>query len=254
MKNILLIGCLAFVLYSAPAQEHSGGSAQSPAAGPAQKNAFSGKVVETMNAGDYTYIRLDTGKTNIWAAAPKFPVKVGDTASIAAGMPMEQYHSKSLNRDFDVVYFTDRVSVNGAQPGAAGDVTSELPKGHPPIGGAGGAHGKAAQTKVDLSGIKKVEGGQTIAEIYADKAKLSGKDVKVRGKVVKYNGGIMGKNWIHLRDGTGAEGSNDLLVTSNSEAKVGDTVLATGKLVLNKDFGAGYKYSVLIEDAKITIE
>lgn len=225
--------------------------AQQPAQAPDAKGAFSGKVVETMNAGDYTYVRVDTGKTNVWAAAPRFSVKVGDTAAIAAGMPMPQYRSKTLNRDFDVVYFTDRVSVNGtpSSAGTAGDV-QELPQGHPPIGG----QAPAAKPKVELSGIRKAEGGRTVAEVYADKGKLNGKQVKVRGKVVKYNGSIMGKNWVHLRDGTGTEGSNDLLVTTASEAKVGDTVLATGTVSLNKDFGANYKYSVMLEDAKVVVE
>ncbi len=223
---------------------------QQIATGPDAKGGFSGKVVEAMDAGDYTYVRIDTGKTNVWAAAPKFAVKVGDSASLAAGMPMPKYHSKTLNRDFDVVYFTDRVSVNGS-PGSTetAGAMPELPKGHPPIGGA-----MAAKPKVDLSGIKKAEGGKTVAEVYSEQAKLKGKQVKVRGKVVKYNGNIMGKNWVHLRDGTGSEGSNDLLVTTDSEAKVGDTVLATGTVALNKDFGANYKYPVMLEDAKLAVE
>lgn len=225
-------------------------SAQNATAFPDSKGGFSGKVVETMNAGDYTYVRVDTGETNVWAAAPRFPVKVGDTAAIAAGMPMPKYHSKTLGRDFDVVYFTDHVSINGASSSAGNaGIMQELPKGHPAIGGAA-----AAKPKIDLSGIKQAEGGKTVAEIYAEKAELSGKQLKVRGKVVKYNGNIMGKNWVHLRDGTGAEGSNDLLVTTTTEAKVGDTVLVTGKVAVNKDFGANYKYPVMIEDAKLQVE
>ncbi len=246
MKYNRLFACLFLAVSVVSASV----SAQNTPALPDSKGGFSGKVVETMNAGDYTYVRVDTGKTNVWAAAPRFPVKVGDAAGIAAGMPMPKYHSKTLNRDFDVVYFTDRVSINGASP-SAGDagVMQELPKGHPAIGGAA-----AAKPTVDLSGIKKAEGGKTVAEVYAEKTKLSGKQLKVRGKVVKYNGNIMGKNWVHLRDGTGAEGSNDLLVTTTTEAKVGDTVLVTGTIAVNKDFGANYKYSVMIEDAKLQVE
>ncbi len=225
-------------------------NAQQPSKAPDTSGAFSGKVTETMDTGEYTYVRVDTGKTNVWAAAPKFSVKVGDTATIPAGMAMPQYHSKTLNKDFDLVYFTDRVEVNGgAKNSAATPALQELPKGHPPIGGQA-----VPNTKVDLSGIKKAEGGETIAQIYADKTKLSGKHVKVRGKVVKYNGNILGKNWLHLRDGTGAEGSNDLLVTTSAEAKIGDTVVATGTLALNKDFGANYKYAVMIEEAQVKVE
>ncbi len=246
MKYTLLI-CAAVLVLNLGAGR---ALAQQTGKGPDANGGFSGKVAEIMDAGDYTYVRVDTGKTNLWAAAPKFAAKIGDQAVVASGMAMPDYHSKTLNRDFPVVYFTDRVVINGAatSPGILG-TTQDLPKGHPPIGGP-----TAGKQKIDLSGIKKAEGGKTIAEIYADKTQLSGKQVKVRGKVVKYNGNIMGKNWVHLRDGTGSEGSNDLLVTTTSEAKLGDTVLATGTVSLNKDFGANYKYSVMLDDARIVEE
>jgi hypothetical protein len=124
-----------------------------------------------------------------------------------------------------------------------------LPPGHPSLTGGGTA-------AVDLTGIQRAEGGQTIQEIYAAKSSLAGKPVMVRGKVVKYNAMILGKNWLHIRDGTGSAGNqdNDLTVTTAAETKVGDTVLVTGNVSTNRDFGAGYKYSVMIEDAGVTVE
>ena len=220
-------------------------TASTAAAG--ETGGFSGKVTETMNAGDYTYLQVDTGPKKVWIAAPKFTVKVGDAASIKQGMPMPNYHSKVLNRDFDVVYFTDRVVLNGKAP-ALQQPSAELPTGHPPIPGV------ATVPSMDLSGIKKAKGGKTIEEIYAEKTKLSGHPVTVRGKVVKYNSAIMGKNWLHIKDGTGAEGSNDLLATTSADVKVGDTVLVTGRVSLNKDFGANYKYAVMIEEAEVAVE
>jgi hypothetical protein len=108
---------------------------------------------------------------------------------------------------------------------------------------------------VDLSGIAKAEGGKTIAEVYAEKDQLAGQKVAVRGKVVKVNAGIMDKNWVHVRDGSGAEGTNDLTVTTVSAVpNVGDTVLVTGQVSLNKDFGMGYAYSVIVEDADVKVE
>jgi hypothetical protein len=64
----------------------------------------------------------------------------------------------------------------------------------------------------------------------------------------------MGKNWIHLVDGTGAKGTSDLTMTTNDTVKVGDTILASGDIVVAKDFGAGYKYDLLIENTKVTAE
>jgi hypothetical protein len=102
--------------------------------------------------------------------------------------------------------------------------------------------------------IQKAKGGYTVEELYAKKDKLNGKKVSVRGKVVKFSPGIMGRNWIHLQDGTGKQGTNDMTVTTNQTAAVGDTALVTGTLVTNKDFGAGYKYAVIIEDATVKVE
>jgi hypothetical protein len=113
----------------------------------------------------------------------------------------------------------------------------------------------APTEEVDLSGIAKAEGGRTVAEVFAEKDQLAGQPVIVRGKVVKSNPDIMGKNWLHVRDGSGAEGTNDLTVTtSGAVPNVGDTVLVKGPLALDKDFGMGYVYDVIVEDAEVTVE
>jgi type IV pilus biogenesis protein CpaD/CtpE len=109
--------------------------------------------------------------------------------------------------------------------------------------------------EVDLSGIAKADGGKTVAEVFAEKDQLAGQPVVLRGKVVKSNPNIMGKNWLHVRDGSGAEGTNDLTVTtSGAVANVGDTVVVKGAVALNKDFGMGYVYDVIVEDAEVTVE
>lgn len=239
LHYIFLIGSLAL---SAPA-------AESPDI--TLSGDFSGTVVETLEAAGYTYVQVDTGKKKVWAAAPQLSVKVGDTLEVGKAMPMRNYHSKTLDRDFEVVYFTADTTVNGGSPATPGS-SAELPPNHPPIAG----HGSSPQSapKLDFSDIKKAEDGKSIAEVYADKAKLSGQEVKVRGRVVKFNANIMSKNWIHIQDGTGKDGSNDLTVTSQSGAKVGDLVLVQGKVTADRDFGGSYQYSIIIEDAKITVE
>ena len=112
------------------------------------------------------------------------------------------------------------------------------------------------QSDVRPTGITKAEGGKTIQEIFDEKAALAGSKVTVRGKAVKVNAGIMGKNWVHVRDGSGANGDNDLTVTTTSPSlpDVGDTVLVTGTLALDQDFGMGYQYAVILEDAEVKAE
>jgi hypothetical protein len=136
--------------------------------------------------------------------------------------------------------------------GIAQAASAPLPEGHPTIDTRGGT--APAAPKHDFSKIVKPKGGKTVQEVYQEKDKLNGKRVTLRGKVVKYNEAIMGKNWLHLRDGTGKEPANDLTVTTQAKAKVGDMVLLEGTVTLDKDLGAGYNYDVLIEDAKVKTE
>ena len=210
---------------------------------------ITGKVVETMNAGSYTYVQVDDGSKKIWVAAPQFAVAVGDRVVVPDGMAMRDFYSKTLGRTFDLVSFVSGVQVVGGKA-AEGQ----------PGGGNGGfahpmpGHGAAGAASVDLSNITKVEGGQTVAELFSKKGELAGKEVSVRGRVVKYTGAVMGKNWIHVQDGSGSAGTNDLTVSTSATAAVGNTVLVRGKLSTDKDFGFGYKYDVLIEDAAVTVE
>jgi ribosomal protein S17 len=242
---ILAAGCKDETPKTTAAPETPAHTSAAPA--PATAPGKSGTVIETMNAAGYTYIQVDTGSEKIWAAAPEFQVKAGDTVAIAEGMPMPNYHSKTLDRDFDVVYFVPSVMVGGAEGLLAAGTGEQLPSGHPTIEAT-------VPQEVDLSGIVKAEGGKTVAEIYAGKADLVGQQVSLRGKVVKFNPEIMKKNWIHLQDGTGTEGTNDLTITTSTMAKVGDSILVTGILAADKDFGYGYKYDLIIEDGQVTIE
>jgi hypothetical protein len=146
------------------------------------------------------------------------------------------------------LYYYGRSTNRSPAPVAVGaDRPATLPEGHPPIG-AGVA------PDVDLSGIEVPEGGANIATVYKEKDELKGKEVLVRGKVVKFTPGVMDKNWIHIRDGSGGEGTNDLTVTTDASVEVGDLVTVRGTVALDQDFGFGYKYVVLLENAKVTVE
>ena len=216
-------------------------------------SGYSGTVTETMDSGGYTYVCIDTGKEKIWAAAPKLSVKTGDVAHIPPGSLMTNYHSKTLNRTFDEIYFVPQIALPGAD--ASPQQTVKTGAGAPQMGG-GGMKSKpsAAPINMDFSGIKKPAGGKTVAEIFAEKAALSGKEVKLCGKVVKFSSEIMGKNWLHLQDGTGSQETNDLTITTSSTVQVGETVEVSGILTLDKDFGFGYKYNVIIEDANVLVK
>ena len=158
----------------------------------------------------------------------------------------------------------------GPLPPGAGN---ELPPGHPPLGPAPGAapaggqatsaplqpppHGAAMSGGADLGEVKVPRAvgpdARTIAEVFAQRAALKDKTVTIRGKVVKYNPGIMGRNWIHLRDGTGTAGKdNDVTVTSQDAVKLGEVVVVRGKVAIDQDIGMGTPYPVVVQDAKVT--
>ena len=209
---------------------------------PAAGTTFAGKVMETMDAGTYTYVRVASGEQEIWAASNHFDVAVGEQVVVPLDMPMENFHSDTLNRDFEVIYFAGAISREGeARPPV-------MPPGHPPIAGAGAAHGGAP-----VAAVEPVAGGLTVAEIWAGRSRLAGSTVTVRGRVVKFNPGIMGTNWLHLQDGSGtpANGTHDITVTTPANVKVGDVVTVTGAVAIDQDFGAGYAYPVIIREAAV---
>ena len=197
-----------------------------------------GTVLETMNASSYTYVRVKTESGELWAAAPQFKTAVGERVLVSLEQPMENFHSQSLNRDFPRIYFVSQMAT-GAGATAPSMATSHL--------------SPAAQDPPTSATVMPAAGGMTVEAIWKSRDSLAGKTVTVRGKVVKFNGGILGVNWIHLQDGTGsaADGSNDITVTSEDEAKVGDTITVTGSITLNRDLGSGYNYPVIIEHARI---
>ena len=210
----------------------------------ASGEVIQGSVLETMDSGGYTYVRVATPDGDVWAAGPRVSVEVGDTATFGGGMPMFDFHSKGLDRDFEEIYFVGAIRI--------GDESAATPHA------GSGPHGSvtsAPPSSIVLSGIVKAEGGVTVGVVYAEKSALAGKEIVIRAKVVKSNSGIMGKNWLHVRDGTaGPDGENDLTVTTSDTAEIGDTVIVRGKLATNKDFGMGYRYDVILEDATVSVE
>lgn len=234
MKALLAI-CMIFVAASVRAGEPVVPMTHAPA-------TVKGEVLEVREVPNYTYLRLKTVDGETWAAVGKAPVKKGAEVTIVNVMVMHDFESKSLNKTFKSILFGSLGGAGGASPGAGNN--------------AGSAHSAVAGTPAtgDVR-VAKASGAnaRTVAEIMTGSAALKDKQVLVRGKVVKYNAGIMGKNWIHLRDGSGsvADGSNDLLVTTAGQAKVGDVLTAKGMVRTNKDFGSGYFYKVLVEDATL---
>lgn len=229
-----------------PSQPAASATQPAPAEGAAagEVQTVTGPVLETVNASNYTYVRVKTDSGELWAASGQFKVAVGDRVTVPLEMPMSNFHSASLRRDFPLIYFASRISREGES-----STPPPMAIGHATMGGGQAGGGQPGAT----APVAPAEGGTPIAKVWADRKALAGKTVTVRGKVVKFNAGILDRNWIHIQDGSGkaADGTNDLLVTTDATAKVGDVVTATGVVAVDQDFTAGYAYKVMLEKATI---
>lgn len=193
---------------------------------PPALSTVKGEVIEVRDVANYTYLHLKTRDGDAWAAVGKAVVKKGSDVTIENAMVMHDFKSPSLKKTFKAIYFGNLADAPVASRSVKSDDAVKITK---------------------ASG----ENAYTVGEIMTHGADLKEKQVLVRGKVVKYNAQIMGKNWLHLRDGTGSGENNDLLVTTSAQAKVGDIVTVKGVVRTDKDFGAGYSYKVLVEDATL---
>ena len=192
---------------------------------------------EVIQSSNYTYVRVSEDSKETWIAISRREVATGKSYYYEPSIEMTDFVSKELKRTFKSILFVDKFS---DQP-----ITN--------VKAAPANPSKGNQPAVAKEGIKveAAEGGISIAELYAKKDSYAGKTVKIRGEVVKFNAEIMGKNWVHLQDGTNSNGSFDIAITTGDVTKVGDVVTFEGSVTLKKDFGAGYFYEVIIENGKL---
>jgi sporulation protein YlmC with PRC-barrel domain len=205
---------------------------------------FLGEVMESINAGSYTYLRLKTKDGEVWAATMQSNYPKGTKVQLHDPMLMTNFESRALNKTFDEIVFASAVST---ETSSASSQTQQMISAHK---GAG-----AATATVPIVKAPKAPGknGRTVAEVYAQRTQLKDKPVAVQGTVVKFSGNIMDRNWLHLRDGTGSADakSNDLIVTTKQVVKVGDVVLVSGVVKTDANYGSGYAYPVVIENATL---
>ncbi len=231
----LVVMVLGFAMYSnAEANPTSFNSTAKPS------KMMSGVVVETMNASGYTYVSVKSPDGQIlWAAGPKTSLSKGQTVTFNQGTIMKGFKSPTFNRTFKTIYFTTAFQVLGKPQSAQNTQKTNT----------------ETQVKPSNNKLPNIANGEySVEQLFAQSNALSGKQVVFRGKVVKFNAGIMGKNWLHIQDGSGtaANKNHDITVTTDANVAVGDNVVVKGTMVTNKDFGAGYSYIVIIENADIS--
>lgn len=191
-------------------------------------------VNEILPTERYVYLYVTENDQQFWIAARKQEVKKGETYFYRGGLLKRNFESKEYNKVFDTIY-----------------LVSSLVK--PDHGTSTNSATNTTNNKVDISthADKVVEhkGSIKISEVVKDPKQYNGKTVQISGRVTKVNPNIMQRNWIHLKDGS--KDDFDLVVTSNTYVEEGSIITIKAKVSMNRDFGAGYKYDLILEDGVI---
>ena len=233
MKRILFI---AILIYSGSCEPRQGKSVDEA---PPKASALHEIVVkEVLQADSYTYIKADENGDEFWIAILKRDVEVGNTYYYEQAMEMKNFKSKDLDRTFESIFFLEGISDSPEGNNMAGVM---MPKDE--------THQNKEDTPRQEMTIEHEEGEIAIEYLFENKESLEGKKVAVRGIVTKFNPDIMNRNWVHIQDGTGGEKSFDLTITTLDNIKIGSVASFEGIVAINKDFGAGYKYDLILEEA-----
>lgn len=194
------------------------------------------KVKEVIQTDIYTYLFVTENDKDYWLAVSKMDTKINSDLYYKEAIEMIDFKSKELNRVFDKILFVDYIS--------------DTPKiATSPLVNEAINKGTEIQESQGAITVERAPGGNTIAELYKNANDFANKKIVVQGQVVKINSNILDRNWVHLKDGSSYDGKSDLTFTTKEEVNIGDIVIFEGTVSLNKDFGAGYIYSLIIENA-----
>ena len=188
-------------------------------------------VSEVLNTEKYSYLNVTEESEKYWIAIPRKEVQIGNTYYYKGGLLKKNFESKEYNRIFETIYLVSDVIPHSSN--------------------GGGLELSEAVAKDEMlsafTHVVPAEGSIKLTELFSDPKKFEGKLIQVTGKCVKVNSMIMGRNWIHIQDGSGD--GLDLTITTTENVNLDATVTFAGTIALNRDFGAGYKYDVIMENA-----
>ena len=219
------------------------------------ENAKAFEVAEVIQGSTYTYLKVKEKGNEKWIAVTRQDAVAGDVFYYDQELQMNNFHSKEIDRTFEIIYFVNNISKtplgteNEGTMGAMGAMGG--------MGGmmGGGQHsGKVNATQNSAIHLEKKDGELTIATVFANRNEYASKEFEIRGVVVKVNEQVMNKNWVHIQDGTADNGNFDLTLTTSDLPAVNDEITVKGKLTLNKDYGYGYSYEVIMEDATVKVD
>ena len=198
-------------------------------------------VSEILPADRYVYLKVTENGGEFWIATRKGDVKKGERFFYKGGLLKTNFESKEYNRVFDTIYLVSNLVPEDHSKHAMQDKSvSAVPA-------------KTGDTKEDIpthtDEVITHKGTVSIAELVKNPRAYEGHTVQISGTCVKINPNIMDRNWIHLQDGT--MDSYDLVITSANFVPEGSKVTMKGVVGLDRDFGAGYTYDIILENGTL---
>jgi hypothetical protein len=209
---------------------------------------YYGEILSIDNAMGYKYLKVKEEGKELWVAIANAPVKVGEKIGYDKNTIMKNFKSKSLKRTFKEIIFASDVYLADKGTVVIKDLKDALGLSVPKATTTKSA--KVETTKPEKPFVKKEF--YTVEEVFMWKDSLKDQDIKIKGEVLKVSKQIMKLDWVHIQDGTGSssEKTDDLVFTTkNTSFKAGDKVVATGKVIINKDFGYGYFYKIILQES-----
>lgn len=216
------------------------------------ENAKAFEVAEVIQGSTYTYLKVKEKGNEKWIAVTRQDAVAGDVFYYDQELQMNNFHSKEIDRTFEIIYFVNNISKTPL--GTENEGTMGAMGGMGGMMGGGQHSGKVNATQNSAIHLEKKDGELTIATVFANRNEYASKEFEIRGVVVKVNEQVMDKNWVHIQDGTADNGNFDLTLTTSELPAVNDEITVKGKLTLNKDFGYGYSYEVIMEDATVKVD
>jgi len=196
-------------------------------------------ITEILTATKYVYLKVKENGEEFWIAARKQNVNIGETYFYKGGLLKTNFESKEHNKVFEKIYLVTSL-VKSNHGNNTSNASLEIQKSNQNIK-------DSSNTNIEIKNT--ASGSIKISELVENYKKYEGKIVQVSGKCVKINPNIMGINWIHIKDGS--KDDYDLVITSNTFVQEGSMITMKATVTLNKDFGAGYKYDLILENGTI---
>ena len=189
-------------------------------------------IEEILQGKRYSYIKVQDDKNGAyWISTLKAEYEVGEEYFFTESIHKTNFFSTEFNRNFEDFYLVSDLQPASSHNHEHGDHVDN----------------QIVDMTVNASEVERASSTK-IKELISNSKKYAGKEVEITGKVVKVNANIMDRHWVHIKDASADD--YDFVLTTKAVVPVGHIVTFKGRFKTNVDFGSGYRFDYILEDAK----